>query len=108
MHMSWDPCVLLSPDDSPVIAGYQVAKDALGGALSSENLTIGGRKWKLRRGKEDDEGTALLLLFASPEQLQWITSLFVLHMACALVNSLQLGVACTFYKIRDSKMPCHM
>ncbi|CAK0784475.1 hypothetical protein CVIRNUC_007679 [Coccomyxa viridis] len=37
-------------------AGYQVAKDALGGVLSSEHLTLGKRKWKLRRGKEDNEG----------------------------------------------------
>ena len=41
-------------------AGYQVAKDALGGALSSEHLTIGGRKWKLRRGKDSNEGDMLL------------------------------------------------
>lgn len=37
-------------------AGYQVAKDALGGSLTSEHLTIGGRRWKLRRGKQTDEG----------------------------------------------------
>ena len=36
-----------------------MAKDALGGALSSEHLTIGGRKWKLRRGKDDTEGDIL-------------------------------------------------
>ena len=41
-------------------AGYQVAKDALGGVLSSEHLTLGKRKWKLRRGKEDHEGGPLL------------------------------------------------
>ena len=39
-----------------VATGYQVAKDALGGVLSSENLTLGKRKWKLRRGREDNEG----------------------------------------------------
>ena len=41
-------------------AGYQVAKDALGGSLTSEHLTIGGRRWKLKRGKQTDEGEALL------------------------------------------------
>ena len=45
---------------STVAAGYQVAKDALGGVLSSEHLTLGKRKWKLRRGKEIDEGAYLL------------------------------------------------
>ncbi len=87
--------MLLSPDNNPVLAGYQVTKDALGGALSSEKLTIGGRKWKLRRGKGDDEGKAMLLLFACPEQVQQITSPTILYMACAVVNHLQLGVACT-------------
>ena len=44
----------------PLHAGYQVAKDALGGALSSEHLSIGGRKWKLRRGKDNNDGDILL------------------------------------------------
>ena len=48
-----------------VAAGYQVAKDALGGVLSSEHLTLGKRKWKLRRGKEDNEGGPLLAPFQS-------------------------------------------
>ena len=46
-------------------AGYQVAKDALGGVLSSEHLTLGKRKWKLRRGKENDEGGQSLAPFQS-------------------------------------------
>ena len=46
-----------------VAAGYQVAKDALGGVLSSEHLTLGKRKWKLRRGKEHDEGIHIIAPF---------------------------------------------
>ena len=32
-------------------AGYQVAKDAFGGALVSEQLSIGADQWRLQRGQ---------------------------------------------------------
>ncbi|EIE21372.1 kinase-like protein [Coccomyxa subellipsoidea C-169] len=37
-------------------AGYQVARDAFGGAFSSENLDIGAKRWRLNRGKAHDSG----------------------------------------------------
>ena len=39
-------------------AGYQVAKDAFGGAFTSENLSIGRQRWRLKRGAR--EGRSLL------------------------------------------------
>lgn len=38
------------------LAGYQVAKDAFGGAFNSEHLKIGAKRWRLNRGKDDDSG----------------------------------------------------
>ena len=36
--------------------GYQVAKDAFGGAFTSENLSIGRQRWRLKRGMGAREG----------------------------------------------------
>lgn len=47
-------------------AGYQVAKDAFGGAFNSEHLTIGAKRWRLNRGKDDDSGEPSLSLSLSP------------------------------------------
>lgn len=41
-------------------AGYQVAKDAFGGALSSQNLCIGPKRCRLKRG--DGSGIAQLFI----------------------------------------------
>ena len=67
--------------------GYQVAKDAFGGAFVSEELSIGADRWQLRRGSKSqraEAGRTADLRGASVKVISYVngeprTQLVVLH-----------------------------